>query len=483
MRLFSLGGRLEAAAGFIPQNAKVADIGTDHCRLPVWLIMTGKIDRAIASDIRALPLERGRENCRKWGVEDKVELRLCDGLVGIEPHECTHVCICGMGGDNIIKILEAAPWTADGKHTLILQAETSARDLRHWLGENGFVIEDEKAVIDTGRVYSVMKVTAGKCKMTAAEEYMSAPLMRQHDKAARMYLGRVLRSIERELHGISPETPEFAEKTQIFEFFKEMEKTMPKVNDILAFMDAWAPVETKMSYDNVGLLVGDAEADVTKILVALDITPEVVDEAENFGAELIISHHPLIFHPFYNLTGASMESAAAAKLIKSGISAVCMHTNLDIAADGVSDTLAETLGLENITAVEGDEENVLRQGILPREMTAEDFARYVAQKLETPVKYVPGTKMIQKVAVCGGAGGGDDEYLSAKASGCDAYVSSEFKHNNLTDAKYSGFTVVDAGHFATEHPICLKIIGKIKEKFPGVELRLSAQSRPEEYMI
>lgn len=225
MRLFSLGGRLLTAASFIPDGATVADVGTDHCRLPIWLVATGKIDRAIATDIRSKPLDRARENCLRWETGDRIELRLSDGLEAVAPEECGCVVICGMGGDTIAAILSRAPWTADGAHTLVLQAETSARDLRRWLYNSGYLIEDERAVIDGGRVYTVIKAAGGSSGdgATPLYEYLSRPLTLQRDAAARQYFTRVRRGVERELRGLTPGTAAYDEKEAVYRLILKLE--------------------------------------------------------------------------------------------------------------------------------------------------------------------------------------------------------------------------------------------------------------------
>lgn len=164
-----LSARLQSIADQVPQGAIFADIGTDHAYLPVWLLLEKRIDRAIAADLREGPLSRARETAEQFGVSEKVSFRLCNGLVGIAPHEVDTIAIAGMGGETIAEILSAAPWTKENT-LLLLQPMTSFPDLRLWLQENGYQIEKEVISQEGRRLYSSLIVRGGKMPaMTAAE--------------------------------------------------------------------------------------------------------------------------------------------------------------------------------------------------------------------------------------------------------------------------------------------------------------------------
>ena len=140
--------RLQCIASLVPKGARLADIGTDHGYLPVYLLQEGTIGHAIASDINALPLAHARATAAEYGVTEKLDFRLCPGLAKLRPEECDTVAIAGMGGETILGILEAAPWTRDGAHTLILQPQTKADLLRRWLCANGYRFLSETLVRD-----------------------------------------------------------------------------------------------------------------------------------------------------------------------------------------------------------------------------------------------------------------------------------------------------------------------------------------------
>lgn len=154
--------RLQLLADMTPEGCRLADIGTDHGYLPVWLLQRGRIRGAIAADIGAEPLAHARRTAEEYGVE-AMDFRLCDGLSGIAPEEADTVVIAGMGGETIMAILSGAPWTKDGAHTLLLQPMTKATELRRWLAVNGYRFTEERLVWDKNYLYPVLRVTGGTC--------------------------------------------------------------------------------------------------------------------------------------------------------------------------------------------------------------------------------------------------------------------------------------------------------------------------------
>lgn len=182
MRPIDLTPRLKTIASLIPAGARVADVGADHGRLPVWLLEQGSVETAIATDIAAGPLEAARRTAQRHKLTHRLSLRQGDGLAPVSPGEVDTVVIAGMGGETIAAILAAAPWTREGKR-LILQPMTSAHDLRRWLTENGYFIQRETLVED-GKLYVILEAAGGRdVPMTPAEllvgrqwEGMASPL-------------------------------------------------------------------------------------------------------------------------------------------------------------------------------------------------------------------------------------------------------------------------------------------------------------------
>ena len=177
MRQLELSPRLQLLADWVPQGARLADVGTDHAYLPVWLTLHGCVTSAIASYLRKGPLERARETGRTYGAE-RIDFRLCNGLADIRPEEADTIVIAGMGGENIASILAAAPWTADGQHTLLLQPQSHAEDLRRFLMDHGYAIRREALVYDRGTIYPCMEAAGGEMTLSLGQLWGGAKLLR-----------------------------------------------------------------------------------------------------------------------------------------------------------------------------------------------------------------------------------------------------------------------------------------------------------------
>lgn len=245
---------------------------------------------------------------------------------------------------------------------------------------------------------------------------------------------------------------------------------MSRIIDFYNFIDSIAPFGTQESWDNSGFLVGDGSREVKKVLFALDVTEPVLKEAEEKGAGLIISHHPIIFGALKEFHPKNTAFLAAEK----GIAVISAHTCLDIADGGVNDCLAAALGLVNVIKVD-DGEGLMRMGELKKPLECADFVKYVAEKLNVGgIKYTPTDKIIKKVAVCGGSGG--DLYPFAMGAGADAYVTANIKHNLFIDMRRDGFCVLDAGHFCTENTVIKPLAEKAAKAFPDTEIIVSEVS-------
>lgn len=253
---------------------------------------------------------------------------------------------------------------------------------------------------------------------------------------------------------------------------------MATVAEILKFMESVAPRNMKMDWDNVGLLCGSKSTPVTKILVALDPFEHVCQEAADWGAELIITHHPIIFQAMKSITDDTSIGRSILQLCRHGIAAINAHTNLDQAPGGVNDVLARTLGLENIEVInacgvdeDGNEWGLLRCGNA-EEQTLDTFLGNVKAKLGCQgLRYVDGGKPVRKVAVGGGSCAGG--MLDALDAGCDTFVTADIKYNQFWDASDLGLNLIDAGHFQTENPVVAVLAEKLQAAFPEIEVKIS----------
>jgi len=212
-----------------------------------------------------------------------------------------------------------------------------------------------------------------------------------------------------------------------------MKATVTQIYDII---NEIAPFEKAEAWDNVGLLAGSMKNEVTGILCALDFTEEVLLEAERLGANLIVTHHPILFAPRKRLTEDDYEGRVLCSLIRKNISLIAAHTNYDAASGGVNDILASALGLTNIRMVESDEDSILRIGEI-EPIRLSDFRDKVSSILKDVVRmYGDGEKIIKTVAVCGGSGG---EYAPiAYNSGADVYVTGEMRYHDSLNFALEG---------------------------------------------
>ena len=259
---------------------------------------------------------------------------------------------------------------------------------------------------------------------------------------------------------------------------------MADVRDIYRFMDRIAPFHTQEDFDNAGFLVGRGDREVNKILVALDITGEVAEEAARWGAELIVAHHPVIFNPVKSVTDESPVGRVLLELAEHKIAAICAHTNLDAAHGGVNGCLARTLELSDIgqlcqTGVDekGRPCGIGRTGTVRRPgLSAAEYAAFVKEKLGSAcVRFVDGGRPVSKVAVGGGACGSMLE--DALAQGCDTFVTADLKYNQFLDARALGLSLLDAGHFPTENVVCAPLARRLAKEFPQVEVMVSQVHR------
>lgn len=256
---------------------------------------------------------------------------------------------------------------------------------------------------------------------------------------------------------------------------------MTTVGDIYELINGFAPFRLAMDFDNAGLLAGDKGTPVERVLLALDITPDVVREAAESRAQLVVSHHPVIFHPLRSLR----PQTAPYLLARYGIAAICAHTNLDVASGGVNSCLAARLGLQNVRALKAYGDSGLAETLMGetgREYGPEEFARVVGEALGCDgLFYADGGRPVTAVGLCGGAG--SDYLRDAAERGCQAFVTGEAKHHELIEAANLGVTLVAAGHYDTEEVVVRPLLERLRKRFPDVSFaRAESSRRPAKYL-
>lgn len=254
---------------------------------------------------------------------------------------------------------------------------------------------------------------------------------------------------------------------------------MATVKEIYSYLDSLAPFNLQMGFDNSGFLVGHGDAQVKKIMVALDITKEVIDEAIGAQCQLIVSHHPLIFHPARSVTDGDPVGECLLALTEGHIAAICAHTNLDVVAGGVNDALAQALKLSQPELLhqdgidpQGRPYGIGRIGTVSGFGSVKEFAAFVQAQLGADgLRLEDAGRPVQKVAVGGGACG---EYmLEALQRGCDTFVTADVKYNTFLGARALGINLIDAGHFSTENVVCPILAQWLTQGFRDVEVMLS----------
>lgn len=241
---------------------------------------------------------------------------------------------------------------------------------------------------------------------------------------------------------------------------------MPKVIDVYKALDELAPFSAQESWDNSGILVGSKSDKVKKIMLTLDITCETACEAHDIGADLVISHHPVIFSPLKQLDSAN----PAVMLSKHNINAICMHTNFDVANGGMNDILCRKLGLvPNKEEVLNDSENVGRICTLSIPADVSYIAKSVKEALGCKVlRYTDTGKKVSRIGICSGAGAG--YYTDALNKNCELLITGDIKHHDFIDAKNAGLSMIDAGHYYTENIFYDSVKAFLLSKIPDVEI-------------
>ena len=257
---------------------------------------------------------------------------------------------------------------------------------------------------------------------------------------------------------------------------------MPTVNDVSNYLSSIAPIEMKMDFDNVGFLVGRGAGDVSKIMVSLDITNDVISEALEIGANLIVSHHPLFFS-LKRVTDADTTGERIIRLLSGGLSAICMHTNLDAARGGVNDELACAVGIarageeaeflfEDGQLPTGEAFSYGRFGCLPMPCAMPEYLEFLKKALNTNgLRYYDAGYDVYKVAIVGGSGA--DKFDQAVRRGCDTFITADIKYNYFLEAKEKGINLIDADHFCTENVVMGVLADKLCTAFPDVEVAMA----------
>ena len=260
---------------------------------------------------------------------------------------------------------------------------------------------------------------------------------------------------------------------------------MTTVRDIEQYLYDWAPRELAESWDNVGLLVGDPEVEVRRVLVALDVTPQVVDEAIEKDCQLIAAHHPVMncaWNQVQTVRTDDRQGRVLTELIRHGIAAICMHTNLDATEGGVNEVLAGIFGMRNWEPFAGGCGRVGEVDPIPVPELAKKAQDALGKRCNLPetgpavqVKYTDSGRPVRRLAVISGAGG--SLFEEAIAMGADCLLTGEANHHHACDAARLGLSLIAAGHYATEFPVTAAMAERLRAAFPELEVLVSTANR------
>lgn len=471
-----LDNRLKMCAEMVSGKGIACDVGTDHAYLAADLVMSGKCSRVIASDVKEGPLDSARKTVMKFGVADKVDLILSDGLENIDLNGVTDIVIAGMGGETIVKILEKRVYDLDGVR-LILQPMSKPEILRKWLYQNVFQAVAERAVEDGDKMYTVICAEHDIAESIQLTEFETlAGFFEDDDQLGKKY--RQNESARLEKIGNSLKNVGMTDDAEhYFALSKKILHGAEKIfmAEIYNFLDEKYPFNLQEKWDNSGFLVYTGSKKCRKVMLTLDITNLAVHEAYAKKADLIISHHPVIFDPIKNIN----HSNPVYSLVENGISAICMHTNLDIAEGGTNTVILRKIGekCELSDEIEPLEDSGLgyifkfKEPVYVDDLSAILKGIFKADRIKVS-RY--GKPIISKVAICSGSGGSLLDLAISK--NCDALITGDVKHNVWIDANNQQFTVFDCGHFHTENLVLHELRRVLEEKFPLLDVEIADSS-------
>lgn len=484
-----LSKRLAAVAAFVPEGDSAADVGCDHGYIPIYLVLNGVVKRALAMDVREGPLKRAEEHIRAYGLEERIQTRLSDGLAGLREGEADTVIVAGMGGGLMVRILSGREHLKGSVHTYVLSPHSEWERVRRYLREEGFRVVREEMVEEDGKFYPILQAEEAKGGFLPApppsfwEEKYGPLLLAERHPVLMRYLERQeekLELVRKELAGASGEKA-VKRREQVEEELRwirsvrreeagsgrdagnardteEERRSEMKCGEIIHKLEELAPTKYACSWDNVGLLLGRRDKEVKRLYLALDVTDRVLNEVIEGGYDMLVTHHPILFRPVSRINDDDYLGRWLLRLLSRDISCYAMHTNFDIAPGCMGDLAAERLGLRVQGPLEvtvPDEEGpkgVGRIGSMSEDITVKALCGRVKEAFGLPFVTLYSAneeRLAKRIAISPGSGKG--MVRLAEAAECDVLISGDFGHHDGLDAVASGISVINAGHYGLEH--------------------------------
>ena len=478
-----LDNRLSKIAALVSGKGTAVDVGTDHAFLAAELVNSGKCAKVIASDVREGPLESARRTVEKYGVSDKVQLILSDGLENVPMEGVSDVVIAGMGGETIADIIGNVSVDRYDQENIrwILQPMSKPEHLRKMIYEYEMQIVEEYAVEDGDKLYVVMVAEHNPDFRYLTEFDALYGFFGDEDELGKKYREREAQRLAKIAESLknAGKADEATHYSALSYKMKNGCDSVP-IEAIYGHLDSIYPFAAQEKWDNSGLLVENHSGEAETVVLALDITNAVVSEANCKWADLIISHHPVIFDPLKRITLGS----PVYRLVECDTAAMCLHTNLDIASGGTNGVILRKMQEKfGITAApEPFEElgggNSLGWIVeLPEKIPAEELAEGLKEIFGCRYIRMSGEKnlKLRRIAICSGSGG--SMFGLAYEKGCDALVTGDVKHDVWVDAGNLGFVVLDCGHFHTENIVLPELRRVLEEKFPQLNVEIAERSK------
>lgn len=473
-----LDNRLKKCAELVSGKGIACDVGTDHAYLAAELVLSGKCGRVIASDVKEGPLASARSTVEKNGISDKVQLILSDGLESVPLEGVSDIVIAGMGGETIAAIISDPDISFDGIR-LILQPMTKAEILRKELFRHGFCITEEHIVEDGDKMYVIMCAeNSGEWRKLTETDALygffceNDPLAEKYHRKESVRLAKISEYLK--AAGKDDEAQHYSALAYRLANGTDMVCT----EDIYAYLDELYPFSKQEKWDNSGLLVESMDMECSRILLSLDITNDTVDDAEEMGADLIISHHPVIFDPLRRVS----RNSPVFRLVSADIAAICAHTNLDIAEGGTNGVILRKLSEKYRLASAPEPFEELGDGRafgwvveLAEAVSPEELGEAVKEMFGCEfVRMSRVHRTVKRIAFCSGSGGSMLDIALCK--NCDAYITGDVKHDVWIDANNYGLVLYDCGHFHTENIVLTELRRVLEKQFPQIDIEISDYS-------
>ena len=469
MKADNLSKRLLKVASYIKRYGQkpiqFADIGTDHAYLPVYLVKNKIINKSVAGEVVTGPFESALSEIQAHNLSDLIQARLGDGLEIIQAEdEINAIAICGMGGKLICDILDGNRSGLVSGHILVLQPNNGARFVRNWLMNQGYQILDEDIILENGHYYEV--IVAKDCLKDeliklSAEDILFGPLNRQ--KKTEIFrnmwqanLGHLQKILANIYHSQEPNYGRIKEiHDEIGFILKELDMKDNQtctLKDLTTWLDKKYPQDLAEGWDQVGLHFGRLSQPIKRVMTALDVNLEVVREAIDNDIDTIIVHHPPIFEPIHRFNLDIARIALFEQIIKHDLNVYAIHTNLDIAWDGMNDWLADKLNLKDVRSLsmgQGQLEPQLgRIGLFEKPLSRTELIQYIKENFELDrVNIIEKIQKstYQKVAIVGGAGSSLLENVYRDQP--DVFITGDITYHKGQEAENYPFMTMDCGHY------------------------------------